>query len=136
MARLLDHEHSQAFFATLASSFKVVKLLRAPDPVPQVEDCDAQAVCDDVHRVQCRVGVAVLKPTKIGLVEAASLTKLDLREAGFQAQFANTASKALGEWLLLHIADYLRYASIHINTNSYIGRRCGWQRRSIKKDAR
>lgn len=101
-----------------------------PYVFPQFVDRHAQRIGDHFHCIQSRVGLAMLKTAEVRLIEPAALPELHLRPAALFPQLPNTSAESLGE-CLLHTRDYLAYASIHINTNSYKLRRELFQRNTM-----
>lgn len=64
--------------------------------VEQLEHSQTKRVGYDFNGVQRRVGVPVLDPAQVGLIEATLFTELDLAHASLLTQRANTKAELLG----------------------------------------
>ena len=87
--------------------------------VEKIEHSYPKSFGNDFQRIQRRVCSPVLDSAEVGLVEAALLPEHDLTQPCLLSQGADHFSKMLAKGLL-HGQNYLGYALIHINTNSYI----------------
>lgn len=96
-----------------------------PYPIKQLEHRHAKAVGNDFQSIDRRIGLTVLYPAQVGLIEAALLTKFDLAQSYVLPQCAYAGTKLLGylrRWWRrrFHTPNCPSYVLIHINTNSYI----------------
>jgi len=58
---------------------------RLPNPIEQLEHGQPERIGDHLKGIDRRVGLSVLYPAQVGLIEAALLAKLDLTETHVQA---------------------------------------------------
>lgn len=88
------------------------------DLFEQLKQGQPQGVGDNLHSVECGIGLTTLKTAEVGLVEATLFTKDSLAHTSSLAQCAHTGAK-LESKRGLHPEEYLRYALNRINTNSH-----------------
>lgn len=86
--------------------------------VEELKDGHAKSRRNDFERVQRWIGHTPLKPAQVGLVKATVLSEHDLAQPALIAQPPHAGAQSLCQ-CSLHRSDYLGYALIHINTNSY-----------------
>ena len=88
------------------------------DPFEQVKHSHSQSIRNNLNRIQRRVGLAILNSAEVGLVEPTLFAKHHLAHARLQPQRANAQAETLSKGVF-HTQNYVVYALIHINTNSY-----------------
>ncbi len=72
-------------------------LLSGSHKIEEVENRHAEALGDDIHGIQRGVCLPAFNAAQIGLIEAASLSKLDLAEASFKPALAHHCAEFLGK---------------------------------------